>query len=322
MNTTITVKENQYLTDVSPTGHIRPWRVNKMQNLLLAMAYESIDSAKAARLRDCATDVAFVFDPVSKQKKLSSANFCRVRLCPICQWRRSLKVFGQTQRIMRAIEQDKPMAYIFVTFTMKNCSGAELSKNIDLMMTAWNRMTGLKKIKSAIKGYYRGLEITHNVDYDSPCYDTYHPHFHCVFAVNPSYFTDRTYLSQAAWTDIWQRSARLSYTPIVDVRRVKGNSATAVCEAAKYTVKVGDYLIPDDWDLTVDTVRLLDTVLNKRRLTAYGGIFGEWHHKLNLDDSEDGDLVHTDESYTDDVAAPKIWYAWRTGYSQYIRMTD
>lgn len=322
MYNTIAVAENQYLIDISPTGKIRPWRVNKLQNQLLSVAYEEIDELKAERLRQCATNISFKVDVASGRKTLHSANFCRVRLCPVCQWRRGLKVFGQTSKIMKAIEADRPMSYIFVTLTLKNCDGNSLGKTIDNMMTAWNRMQGRKAVKQAVKGYYRGLEVTHNTDISSSDYNTFHPHFHAVFAVNPSYFSSRDYISQSAWTSLWKKSMQLDYTPIVDVRRVKGSTAAAVAEAAKYSVKPGDYIIPDDWDLTVETVQLLDTVLNKRRFTAYGGLFSEWHKKLNLDDSDEGDLIHTDsdEDSSEDTSAPKYWYAWRTGYSQYCRV--
>ena len=52
---------------------------------------------------------------------------------------------------------------------------------------------------------------------------------------------------------------------------------------------------------------------------AYGGIFKDWHRKLNLDDEQDGDLIHVDgdEPPTQQID-PIIIYTWRTGYSQYV----
>jgi plasmid rolling circle replication initiator protein Rep len=87
---------------------------------------------------------------------------------------------------------------------------------------------------------------------------------------------------------------------------------------AKYTVKDTDYIKPWDWELTVEIVRVLDKALNHRRLVAFGGVFKEWHKKLNLDDAVDGDLVHVDsESSEIDENVLILSYEWNVGYQQY-----
>lgn len=306
------------LQEVSSTGREQPWREHKMSNELLSKAYLEVDLSKSERLKNCATELSF--NVLSDgTKKLRTANFCRVRLCPMCGWRRGLKVFAHTKAIMDAINSEKELSYILITLTCKNVPGEELGITIDNMLSAWQRFVESKRVKQAIKGFYRGMEITHNIDFKSKDYDTFHPHFHCVFAVNPSYFKKSDYLTQDEWTSLWKRSMRLDYTPIVDVRRIKGSTAEAVSEVAKYAVKSSDYIIPEDWDLTIDTVRLLDKVLNKRRFVAYGGIFKEWHKKLNLDDEQDGDLVHLDSTPDTEEPVSKVWYSWNTGYNQYIK---
>lgn len=35
--------------------------------------------------------------------------------------------------------------------------------------------------------------------------------------------------------------------------------------------------------------------LHRKRLISYGGLLKEIHKKLNLDDTEEGDLIHTDD---------------------------
>ncbi|OAV64312.1 Replication protein [Bacteroidales bacterium Barb4] len=299
------------LQDISSTGKVRPWREHKMHNELLALAYDEVNPDKAARLRTCATELGFVRTADGKLK-LDSAWFCRVRLCPMCGWRKSLKVGAQMTQIMDAIKADRKLAYILVTFTVANCQPDELDATLTKMLHGFNNMTKRKAVKAATHGYYRGMEITHNIDSD-----TYHPHIHAVFAVNLSYFTNVDYLAQYRWTELWRTSINASYNPVVDVRRVKGDTAKAVAEVAKYAVKSSDYIIPDDWNLTVDTVRLLDAVLNNRRFVAFGGIFADYHRKLHLDDAEDGDLIHTDDSEADTETAPKVAFVWHTGYRQY-----
>ena len=290
-----------------------------MKNEYLAIAYDEIDKSKAERLRDCASWLEY-----EKQdnglKRLVNANFCRVRLCPMCVWRRGLKIYSQTNAIMDAMKKEKEYGYVFLTLTIKNVTADELDSSITEMLKAWQRLMNRKRVDTAVIGWYRGLEITHNLDYNSKDFDTFHPHFHCVFAVNKAYFKNAEYITQKEWQTLWRESMRLDYDPQVDVRRVKGETAKAVSEVAKYAVKDSDYIIPDDWELTVDTVRLLDKVLHKRRFVAYGKKFKELHKKLNLDDTEDGDLIRVDNDKEESGTGEKIFYSWNVGYQQYTKV--
>lgn len=296
-----------------------------MKSELLALVYDSLGMGKKAnRLRDCASVLSFSYDPEAKKKTLMTANFCRVRLCPVCQWRRSLKVFGQVSKILRYLESQKHYGYILLTLTQKNVRGEELGAEIDRLNQAWKRFALLDPFKRAVKGYYKAMEIRHNVDYKSKNFNTYHPHFHCLLAVNPSYFKNKEYISHEQWQKMWQVSARLDYLPEVNVQRVKedGKKAllSAVAETAKYAVKADDYILPEDWDFTTETVELLERVLHKRRFVAFGGIMKDAKKALSLDDVEDGNLISVGE---DDVEIlednPVYTYYWNSGYSQYIR---
>lgn len=285
-----------------------------MANEMLALAYDQVDVNKAERLRQCATELVYTYDPTTGLKRLKSANFCRVRLCPMCQWRRALKTYLHMTKIYNAVEADRPRSYIYLTLTMRNMPLDELGGALDQLTAALNRLMGYARVKQSIKGWYRGIEITHN-----PNTNTYHPHVHMLLCVNKRYYKSNEYIKQSEWTEMWQRALRADYTPIIDVRRIKGDMGSAVAECAKYAVKESTLIHPDDWDLTVETVKVLDKVLNKRRFVAYGGIFKDWHRKLNLDDEQDGDLVYVDgdEPPTQQID-PIIVYTWRTGYSQYV----
>lgn len=302
--------EEGILQDRSSSGHERPWRDKKMRNTLLAMAYDVIDPKKALRLRSCADFLTYNILPNGK-KTLKTANFCRVRLCPICTWRRSLKVFSQVENILSAVNE--PMSYLLLTLTVRNCISTELSETLDKLILGFNLFSKYTDFKRAIKGWYRGVEVTHNLDDD-----TFHPHIHVLLAVKPSYFTDkRTYISQAKWGEMWQKATRNDYIPRIDIRKCTENTALAVAEVAKYAVKDSEYIVPDDWDLTLDTVRVLDKALNNRRFIAFGGLFKALHKQLNLDDTETGDLVHTDDKEVLKDDAPTITYFWAQGYNQY-----
>lgn len=308
----------EVLEDRSSSGRVRPWREKKMSNELLASVYDFVNPDKAARLRDCCTRLFYRVGADGK-KHLDSGNFCRVRLCPLCSWRRALKLFVQVNQVVSAIQSDKPKAYLLLTLTVRNCAAGDLAATIDHMMESWNRMVKYKEF-GAVKGWYRGLEITHNVNVLSESYDTFHPHFHVLLAVNKTYFTSREYVTQERWKEIWALAARLDYDPQVDIRKVKGDTARAVSEVAKYTVKDADYIIPEDWDLTVKTVSVLDAALANRRFAAFGGLMKDWHKRLHLDDLEDGDLVRVDgEPDFPETDYSLMSFYWYAGYRQYLR---
>ena len=239
------LKKCQVLVDKSASGKTRDWAKHKYENRFIALAYKEIDKRKAERMESCANWLAFVRK--EETLRLHSARFCRVRLCPVCQWRRSLKTFAQMSQVL-STATSQGYQFIFLTLTVKNCKGDKLSDELTALLLAFNKLTKYKDVKAICKGYYRGCEVTHNISTDE-----FHPHLHCILAVNKSYFKSKTYLSHARWTELWQRALKVNYTPIVDVRRCNGG-VKAVAEACKYTVKPSE-LLDGDWDMTVETVK-------------------------------------------------------------------
>jgi len=286
---------------------------------------------KYYRVKDCGTFLEFRRYQ-DQSLKLNQANFCKVRLCPMCSWRRSLKIYGQVSKVMNEVVKYEDLEFIFLTLTTRNCEGQHLSKTIDNIFNAFNNMTKRVKYKKAIKGHFRALEVTHNLNINSDWFDTYHPHLHCILVVNKSYFTDtKSYITQEEWSTLWKDVLKVDYTPIVDVRRFKDRNGKgiekSIAETAKYTVKSDDYIVRDDVTneviehLTDDAVFILDKALAHRRLTAFGGILKEYHKKLNLDDAEYGDLVNTDnEELREDLEYIIERYSWNIGYKQYLRV--
>lgn len=329
----------------------RDWRGRKMRNEMLAMAYDYVNPSKAARLRDCSSVLMYRRYNDGKMV-LDGLRSCRVRLCPICSWRRSLKAYAQTREIINYLSSVGKYRYIMLTLTLRNCYGDNLSSTLDVMTKGWDRFAKLRPFRASICGWYRSLEITHDVNpiitYDmyhgnasrhiyargkyyrahglhigdvNPNYDMYHPHFHVLLAVSPSYFTGRKYVRQSLYSDWWRNSIRVDYQPTCDVRTVRGYTAadidSAVGEIAGYAAKDSDYIVPDDWDLTVDTVRTLDAALAHRRLIAYGGCMVQAKRDLKQDDVETGDLVHISDEVVSDEKYEIISYFWYSGYRQY-----
>lgn len=326
--------EYQPLIDINSNGKVTDWQGKKLRTIELADSYRRLGyENKYYRVRDCGTFLEFRRYQ-DQSLKLNQANFCKVRLCPMCSWRRSLKIYGQVSKIMDEIVKNEDLEFIFLTLTTRNCEGQELSTTIDNIFKAFNKMTKRVKYKKAIKGHFRALEVTHNLDIMSDWFDTYHPHLHIILVVNKSYFRDtKIYISQKEWTDIWKQCLQVDYTPQVHVTKVKDTNNKGIekiiAETAKYTVKSDDYIIREDMTneiietMTDDAVFILDKVLAHRRLTAFGGILKEYHKELNLDDMEDGDLVNTDiEELREDLEFIIERYSWNIGYRQYLRIKE
>lgn len=291
------------------------WREDKKKSLLLRDSYQRQGYiAKLDRVQTCATHLQFKKFKVDDSLKLTFANFCQCRLCPICAKRRSLKVFAHTSKIMNVILND--YAFLFLTLTLENCIVSDLADTITLLTKSFDKMFRRKAITKISKGWFRALEVTYNKDED-----TFHPHLHIIIAVNKSYFKGKEYLNQEQWTALWKQSLKVDYTPIVNIKRFNKNKniAKSVSEAAKYTVKSSDYLIKNDKELTDKLVATLDGALAYRRLIAYGGRLKEVHKELNLDDTENGDLVNVeleDEVRFDDFIILNVH--WNVGLSNYF----
>lgn len=313
----------EILHDKSPSGKERPWHVRKLENQYISAAYEDVNKAKSERLTHCAEALLFARKE-GGGLRLKQANFCRVRLCPICAWRRSLKTAAHVNKIIQAAEPEK-LEYIMVTLTLRNCQPDKLGATLDKLICGYKNLVKRRRYQQAWVGWYRGVEVTHNVTED-----TYHPHIHALVGVKRSYFKGSNYFSQKDLAQDWREVCKLDYTPVVDIRRVKrlngqgaatrGDLIKAVNEVAKYTTKAGDIINFDDWDFTTQTVRLLDSAFDKRRFIAFGGLFKELHKKLNLGDEEEGDLLNVGDGDDDEKQADEeLLFWWHTGYCRYVR---
>ena len=309
------------LHDRDAKGRERTWMQHKAEGQLLAVAYDLAgDPARAARLRTCADSLAYSMDEAGKLH-LQSAAFCRVRLCPVCQWRRSLKVYGQTIEIVRYLAEQraaaglKPFAYIMLTLTVPNVSGKELGSEITAIHKGWQRIMQRASVRAAVHGWMRGTEVTRNAETG-----LYHHHIHAVLAVLPSYFTSRQYIRRDKWLQLWRDATRNQSITQVDVRRCYGSAEAAAAEISKYTAKVSDYVRPDDVDTMQRTVEELDRALAHRRFVAWGGCMKDAHRALCMDDAEDGDLLHIGEdAEAVEQNAPMLIWDWVPGPRVYLR---
>ena len=294
----------------------------KAASILLSDSYKRLGRiSRSERVSDCGSflDFAYTIDEngsISETGKLHSANFCRDRLCPMCSWRRSLKIFGQVSHIMDCIGSN--YKFLFLTLTVPNCTAQELPETLDRLMVAFKKLMHYKPVK-IVQGFFRALEITRNKKTG-----TYHPHFHVILAVPLSY-GGKYYIKRDDWLHMWQKAYKDPSITQVDIRVLKDKDGNriegeftqamkaAVAEVAKYPLKSSEYLIASDPELTDDTVKTLSDSLYHRRLVSYSGCFKDVFDNLALDDPEEGDLIHLDDSINESLSMLIVRYGWSCG---------
>ena len=348
------------LKDFDSQGKERDWKGKKERSLLMAEHHAAVEGLekKAQRMQECGNVLKFKL--TEKRLKLYQAYFCKARLCPMCNWRRSLKIAFQNKKIIATVNEREKVHWVFLTLTVRNVEGEELKNTMDQMTQAFNRFTKYARFRKSVTGYFRAMEVTRDTDeiitekryYKNPKYydrlgisigdvnfnyGTYHPHFHVLLAVQKDYF-GRNYIKQVEWASMWQRAMKLAYVPVVRVQRVKPKKEVmdfveledevkksiaeqqAIFEVSKYPVKDTDVIRGDQVTLeNIQTVEDLDKALAYKRLISYGGLLKEIHKELNLDDAEDGDLIHIDDE-TDEISngAMEVMAYWHVGLNNYV----
>ena len=267
--------------------------------------------AYAQRVSQCSQLLQFNLVPDKAagelRLKLTNSHFCRVRHCPVCQWRRSLMWKAKAYKVLpKIIEKYPKHRWLFVTLTLKNCHITELRDTLQHMNKSFKRMT-LRKLWPA-KGWLRSTEVTRGQNGSA------HPHFHCLLMVPSGYFT-RDYIRQDAWVGLWRSCARLDYNPIMDVRAVKRGQQPMqlVPEILKYCTKESDMVHDREWFLE------LTRQMHKLRCIGTGGVLKDYLHEL---EQEPEDLIHTDEEQDSTEADEgSLWFGWRQVEKKY-RMVD
>lgn len=265
--------------------------VKKQNNLKLAARYQMIAKKstelststdyymrKYERLEQCSTYLEFRREKSTRKYKLINTNLCRVRLCPLCAYKRSLSVYHNTADIIKYInEKYSRSKYLFLTLTIKNVPSSQLSNAIDDLTRGWQNLSKQKRIKDVVLGTVRSIEITYNKRNN-----TYHPHLHVLIHTTTDVYAGRNYISQAEFADRWQSAVGIDYQPVIDVRRLRHNNGREVAEIAKYSVK------PLEWDKCSESVIItLDEVLHKRHLLSLSGTMREAKRELKIADIEE-----------------------------------
>lgn len=314
------VPDGAYLSEYSPRDAV--WDVHRSEAQAVEAIYASVDEFEryAQRIRKCSGFLRFAWvvdtDTGELTLRLREAEFCRVRHCPVCQWRRSLMWLARFYEALPRLELDYPaVRWLFLTLTVRNCDVRDLRATLRSMNQSWHRFVKLREFRQVL-GWVRTTEVTRGI------HSTAHPHFHCLLMVPPGYFKGGSYITQSRWVQLWRQAARLDYDPVVDVRVVKckglpvGSSSHhlalrhAAAETLKYAVKPSDMVADPDWFLE------LTRQVHRLRFIATGGALKD---VLREDEETNEDLILADDPSPGVQDLSRVAFRWRRVESRYRR---
>jgi hypothetical protein len=196
---------------------------------------------------------------------LMGANCCRQRVCPWCEWRRSLRWQRRVFEGLEALAVEKPTHRpLLVTLTQRTCEINQLGDRLNEIHKSVHRFVQRKFFPTDL--WFRKTEVTFPPRYGQetdaarkendgpPSGDILggrmaHAHIHMLLMVPGSYF-GRGYVKSLEWQQQWMTAAQLDYPPVVDVRaittaassRLAGNvNLAAALEVGKYITKSSDF---------------------------------------------------------------------------------
>lgn len=312
----------QNTRDSKKSQEMQTFNDKKLRSYLLANSFRRLGhyEARANRVLSCGHYLEFATHKETGDRHLIGADFCRDRLCPMCNWRRSKRVFSDLSKVLSVVTAaDAEYVPVFLTLTVRNSAPELLRQEIVKMSAAWNRFNRIFAVKRAFVGWFRCLEITYNRKDN-----TMHPHFHVVMIAHKDYFSSPDYLSIHKIVKYWRQALMVDYDPVCHIRRIKPkkNSTdsvrSAVLEVAKYAVKDTDYLIENNDDLTDYLVDNLAVGLNGARLIAYGGILKKLAAAIKASDDVDDFATIDAQQMRDDVNYVVTRFRWTAGVGKYM----
>jgi plasmid rolling circle replication initiator protein Rep len=319
------------------------------QNYLKALSLKACESLNqisteathAAKQSRCGEFLHYAVNASDLSMKLNRANFCHQRTCPLCCWLRSAKWRIRIFQGLPGLLRDYPnYPFLFLTLTAKNCHIGELRSHVRMMEKGWSRLSNLQCFPAI--GYLKAVEVTRPRDcfyaghfvgrmgqslinrwinhlkkqpnwnprlwreyYCEEC----HPHMHILMMVSPSYFEAEEYINHSRWQFLWRRSARLEYSPVVDIRRVD-ELTNAIFETSKYCLKSNDM---------VDVLGCLTVrQLHGLRLLSVGGAFNDYFSQRAIDAIAATGELGT-EQYQEGIPC---WYEWNGKKYDLVRLAD
>ena len=148
--------ENAPMRTLKRVAIHKGYNVPIIKNLL-----ELGETKKALNIEQCGTFLEIVHDETGVER-VKNSNFCRERLCSVCAWRRQARFLATTEPALQLIDADyrNKAQYMFITLTVKNCTGENLASNITSLLKAWDRLYKRKPFANYSLGAIRSCEVT------------------------------------------------------------------------------------------------------------------------------------------------------------------
>src|SRR5690625_4089615 len=139
---------SRLLVDKSNIVKVIPCRARKIANTDYFDLLHILEFKKSERVKACAEILEFKESRETGERKLYRVWFCKSRLCPMCNWRRTMKHGIQTQKVVAEVVRLKPKArWMFLTLTVKNVyDGEELNTSLSAMAQGFRRMMQYVKV--------------------------------------------------------------------------------------------------------------------------------------------------------------------------------
>lgn len=220
------------------------------------------------RIANCAQTLDLLIETPLKgdlYAHLMGAATCNTRLCPWCEWRRSLRWRRRIYEGLEQFAQERPKwRPLLLTLTERNCEFDELGDRLRDMLKAFHRFHRRSFFPTAF--WFRKTEVTFPLrlapkegatqtsDESDPGFVPLggrwaHPHIHVLLMVPPGYWGPG-YVKQTRWQQEWMDAGRYDYVPVVDVRPVKARAGSgftgnlnllAAMEVGKYVTKASEF---------------------------------------------------------------------------------
>lgn len=183
------------------------WEMMKMMGSEVSTVLGALGEGKREeRMRECARHLT------TQQCECGCelvwrTNYCRDRLCPVCEWRKSIVL---ARRASAAITRAQHDAHdiVMMTLTVRNVPWRELRETVQKMHREWQSLWRMLSGRWEMYGYIRRTEITVGRD------GLAHPHMHVLIDRH----SEGGYVKQKALCAAWKNAMGLSYDPIVDIR--------------------------------------------------------------------------------------------------------
>lgn len=274
-----TIEKSQHTIDVDLSNIYIP---KKIMTDSMAKVYDDIGLSDRRRsLEMCGSWLQFANDvyytgEIDTKTKLHRASFCKDRLCPFCNYRRSVKLQMQLFKILQKLQPDYD--FIFLTPTIPNIPVDELQNGLDLYADALHKFFMLKRIKKACKGYFRTVEITYNKHRKD-----LNLHVHILVAVKKSYFKSTDYIKQSEFLEMWRDVTGIQNITQFNVKKVD-NLWKSLLEVAKYNTKSVDILSIKNNAERNKVARAYVYRLENRRFRSFGGVMKKVKTEIGFDD--------------------------------------